>query len=142
MAKVAVFGASGRQGLAQVRQLTRAGHSVRALSRTPDPFYGERFEDVEVVAADLADDESLDRALDGVDAAFYTHPLRIRDKVSSVERVRRAVKRAGLKRLVWNTSSWIPDRAGDPGDYGQNTRAINALWRTGAPATVFGAVLF
>ena len=142
MAKVAVFGASGRQGLAQVRQLIRAGHQVRALSRSPDPFYGEALE-AEVVPADLRDEASLDAALRGVDAAFFNHPVReSRQRVEWVDRVGRAAKRAGVKRVVWNTSSWIPDRAGDPGDYGMNTEAINALWRTGAPATVFGSVLF
>ena len=43
MALVAVFGASGRQGLAQIRQLKKAGHSVRAIARRADPFYGEDF---------------------------------------------------------------------------------------------------
>jgi uncharacterized protein YbjT (DUF2867 family) len=143
MAFVAVFGASGRQGLAQVRQLTAAGHTVRALSRRADPFYGETFEGVEVQPADIYDEDSMVAALEGVDAAFYTHPLRARtDRVDGVARVGRAAKRAGIGRLVWNTSSWIPDRAGDPFTYGNNTRAINALWATGAPATVFGSVLF
>ena len=52
MALVAVFGASGRQGLAQVRQLKRAGYSVRAISRRADPFLGQDFGEVEVVPAD------------------------------------------------------------------------------------------
>ena len=143
MSLVAVFGASGRQGLAQVRQLRAAGHSVRAVSRSPDPFYGQSFDDVEIRPADIYDEDSMVQVLEGVDAAFYTHPLRARqDRVEVVGRVGRAAKRAGIKRLVWNTSSWIPDKAGDPFSYGGNTRAINALWATGAPATVFGSVLF
>ena len=44
--------------------------------------------------------------------------------------------------MVWNTSSWIPDKPGDPFTYGGNTQGINALWRSGAPGTVFGSVLF
>ncbi len=143
MALVAVFGASGRQGLAQVRQLKAAGHEVRAISRRADPFYGEDFGKVEVVPGDLYDEESCVEALQGADAAFYTHPLRARqDRVELVARVGRAGKRAGVKRVVWNTSGWIPDKAGDPFSYGNNTTAINALWRTGVPATVFGSVLF
>jgi uncharacterized protein YbjT (DUF2867 family) len=143
MALVAVFGASGRQGLAQVRQLKAAGHEVRAISRRADPFYGEDFGRVEIVPADLYDEESCVQALQGADAAFYTHPLRAReDRVELVARVGRAGKRAGVKRVVWNTSSWIPDKAGDPFTYGNNTRGINALWRTGVGATVFGSVLF
>ncbi len=143
MALVAVFGASGRQGLAQVRQLKAAGHEVRAISRRADPFYGEDFGKVEVVPADLYDEDSCVEALQGADAAFYTHPLRAReDRVELVARVGRAGYRAGVKRVVWNTSSWIPDKAGDHFTYANNTKGINALWRTGVGATVFGSVLF
>ena len=143
MSHVAVFGASGRQGLAQVRQLVAAGHRVRAISRRADPFYGEDFGDIEVRGADIYDEDSVVAAMEGVDAAFYTHPLRARmDRVAGVATMGRAAKRAGIKRLVWNTSSWIPDKAGDPFTYGNNTRAINALWASGAPGTVFGSVLF
>lgn len=151
MALVAVFGASGRQGLAQVRQLVLAGHTVRALSRRADPFYGDTFERVEIVPANIIDDRSLAQALDGVDAAFYTHPLRGPEGASAgtassrafwLDRVGRVAKAANVKRLVWNTSSWIPDRPGDPGFYAGNTEAVNALWRSGVPATVFGSVLF
>ena len=143
MALVAVFGASGRQGMAQVRQLLAAGHAVCAISRSADPFLGESLPVAEVRGADIYDEESVVAAIEGVDAVFYTHPLRARmDRVDGVATIGRAAKRAGVARVVWNTSSWIPDRAGDPFTYGGNTRAINALWATGAPATVFGSVLF
>ena len=143
MALVTVFGASGRQGLAQVRQLKAAGHDVRAISRRADPFCGETFENVEVRPADIYDEESVVSVMEGADAAFYTHPLRARvDRVAAVTTIGRAAKRADLKRVVWNTSGWIPDRPGFAHTYANNTAAINALWRTGAPATVFGSVLF
>ena len=143
MALVTVFGASGRQGMAQVRQVLAAGHKVRAISRRSDPFLGQDLEGVEIVAADLQDEESLVRAMTGADAAFYTHPLRARaSRVEGVARIGAAGKKAGIGRVVWNTSSYIPDKAGDPFTYGENTKAINALWRSGAPATVFGSVLF
>jgi len=151
MTFVAVFGASGRQGLAQVRQLVRAGHRVRALSRRQDPFYGEKFDNTEIVPADIMDDASIARAFDGVDTVFYTHPLRgpargetrdRSDRVAALDRLGRLAKEAGVKRFVWNTSSWIPDRPGDPGFYANNTEGVNALWRSGVPATVFGSVLF
>ena len=143
MALVAVFGASGRQGLAQVRQLKKAGHQVRAITRRADPFYGEDFGEVELRPADIYDEDSCVAALEGADAAFYTHPLRARvDRVAGIATVGRAGKRANVKRVVWNTSSWIPDKAGDAFTYANNTAGINALWRTGVPATVFGSVLF
>ncbi|WP_426163545.1 SDR family oxidoreductase [Sandarakinorhabdus sp. DWP1-3-1] len=141
---IAVIGASGRQGGAQVRQAAAAGFHVRALSRSPDPFYGqEPPENVEVVAADLYDEASLVRAFEGADAVFHTHPLRARqDRAVLVGSVGRAAKAAGVKRVVWNTSSWIPDRPGDPHTYAGNTAGINELWRSGVGGTVFGSVLF
>lgn len=139
---VAVFGAAGRQGVAQVRQLTRQGYRVRALSRRSDPFLGEVFPGVEIQPADIEDDGQIAAAVAGADAVFYTHPLASPHRVRWVGRVGAAAHAAGVKRVVWNTSSWIPDRAGDPGTYGENTRAINTLWRTGVGATVFGSVLF
>ena len=141
---VAVIGASGRQGGAQVRQLAAAGFNVKALSRSADPFYGaEKPDSVEVVAADLYDEASLEAAFQGAEAVFHTHPLRARqDRAVLVASVGRAAKAAGVKRVVWNTSSWIPDRPGDPYTYAGNTEGINALWRTGVGGTVFGSVLF
>ena len=75
MALVVVFGAAGRQGMAQVRQLTRAGHQVRAISRRADPFLGEDFGPVEIRPADIRDVESLVAAMEGADAVFYTQPI-------------------------------------------------------------------
>ena len=143
MARVAVFSASGRQGLAQVRQLKKAGHEVRAISRRADPFYGEDFGEVEVRGADITDPASVLAAMEGMDAAFFTQPLRAPlGLVEAVTVIGEAGKKAGLKRVVWNTSSWIPDKAGDAYSYAGNTAGLNALWRTGVPATVFGSVLF
>jgi uncharacterized protein YbjT (DUF2867 family) len=139
-----VIGASGRQGGAQVRHLVKAGFKVRALSRSPDPFYGQKQPDtVEIVPADLYDNGSLVKAFAGADAVFHTHPLRARaDRAVIAGNVGRAAKEAGVARVVWNTSSWIPDRPGDPFTYAGNTAGINALFRSGVGATVFGSVLF
>ncbi|WBH17774.1 SDR family oxidoreductase [Sphingomonas radiodurans] len=144
MRTVAVVGASGRQGGAQVRHLVKAGFAVRALSRSPDPFYGEGTPDnVEVVPADLYDHESLVSAFSGAEAVFHTHPLRARsDRAQLAHAVGTAAKEAGVTRVVWNTSSWIPDQPGDAFTYAGNTAGLNALFRTGVGATVFGSVLF
>ena len=143
MASVVVFGAAGRQGMAQVRQLMRAGHQVRAISRRADPFLGEDFGPVDIRPADIRDVDSLAAVMEGADAVFYTQPIQAPvGLVEAVTRIGEAAVTAKVKRVVWNTSSWIPDRAGDAFSYAANTAGINALWRTGAPATVFGSVLF
>ena len=146
MALITVVGASGRQGMAQVRQALAAGYDVRALSRQDDPFAGAKIdgvERVEVRPIDLYEPESYTAAFEGSDYIFYTHPLQARaDRAVLVGDVGRAGVAAGVKRVVWNTSSWIPDKPGDAHTYAGNTAGINALWRSGAPGTVFGSVLF
>ena len=146
MALITVVGASGRQGMAQVRQALAAGYDVRALSRQVDPFAGAKIdgvERVEVRPLDLYDPESYAAAFEGSDYIFYTHPLQARaDRAVLVGDVGKAGAAAGVKRVVWNTSSWIPDKPGDAHTYAGNTAGINALWRSGAPGTVFGSVLF
>lgn len=144
MRTVAVIGASGRQGGAQVRQLAKAGFAVRALSRSADPFHGAGAPDtVSVVVADLYDHASLVAAFEGAEAVFHTHPLRARaDRAQIAATVGAAAKVAGVNRVVWNTSSWIPDQPGDAFTYAGNTAGLNALFRSGVGATVFGSVLF
>jgi len=146
MALITVIGASGRQGMAQVRQALRAGYTVRALSRQPDPFAGvvvPGIDQVDVRPIDLYDTDSYRPALEGSDYVFYTHPLQARaDRAVLVGQVGAAAAALGVKRVVWNTSSWIPDKPGDAFTYAANTAGINALWRSGAPGTVFGSVLF
>ena len=146
MALITVIGASGRQGLAQVGKALEAGYEVRAISRQEDPFAGydiPGIENVEVRPMDLYDTATYRAALEGSDYVFYTHPLQARaDRATLVGDVGKASAELGVKRVVWNTSSWIPDKPGDPFTYAGNTAGINALWRSGAPGTVFGSVLF
>ena len=143
MGFVTVFGASGRQGMAQVRQLVKAGRRVRAISRRADPFCGEQFENVEIVAADLDDEPSLARAVEGADAVFFTRPLiQPSDPLERIRRVGRAAKAAGVKRLVFNPSLWVPDAPIGQPTYDYAIAMENAFAQSGVPLTVFRAVLF
>ncbi len=143
MALVSVIGATGRQGLAQIRQLVAAGHSVRALSRNEKPDLGPTNADIETRVIDLYDPATFVPALEGSDAVFYNHPLQLRDSRAELAgMIGAAAKTVDAQRFVWNTSSWIPDKPGDAFTYAGNTAGINALWRSGVPATVFGSVLF
>lgn len=143
MELVSVVGATGRQGLAQMRQLALAGYRVRALSRNPQPDFGGSVEVDECRVIDLSNDSTYAEAFEGSDAVFYNHPLQTREeRANIVGLVGAAANAVGVKRLVWNTSSWIPDKPGDPFTHQNNTDALNALFRSGVPSTVFGSVLF
>lgn len=109
--KVIVFGATGAQGRAQVLELLRQGHEVRAVSRNPQAFAETDFAGVERVAADYDDISSLERALRGVDALFFQAPA-LGDNARLLKQCERLVKAAGaagLQRVVVNSSMWAPD---------------------------------
>ncbi len=143
MALVSVIGAAGRQGLAQMRQLSSSGYNVRALSRSANPDFGGANTVDELRYFDLHDESTFATAFEGSDAIFYTKPLlELGAGPDVAAKLGAAAASVGSKRFVWNTSAWIPDKPGDPGAYGSSTPAINALFRSGTPATVFGSVLF
>lgn len=69
---ILVTGATGGQGGSVARFLLAAGFPVRALTRSPDSDKAKALADAgaQVVAGDLADRASLDRALSGCDGVF------------------------------------------------------------------------
>jgi uncharacterized protein YbjT (DUF2867 family) len=89
---ILVTGATGMVGRHVVAELVKAGHRVRALTRTPS---AASFPDeVEVVGGDLMDPPSLESSLNGVES-LYLFPVgrTARDVVT-------AAKRAGVRRIV------------------------------------------
>ena len=141
---VTVFGASGRQGLAQVRQLLEQGIKVRAVTRSPARFNRPQFEALSVVQADYNDLESLIAACEGANGVFFTHPM-FEDALhvnEHIGRVCEAAKRTGVQRLVYNTSSWVPDTpCGEP-NYDGNLERENLFAASGVPLTVIRPVIF
>ena len=108
---VTVFGASGRQGQAQVKSLLSAGYWTRAVSRHQSIFHAPAFAGAAVVAADYQDRGSLERACRHADAVFFQPPQAERpdlvlEHARSVSEVARA---AGVQRLVLNSTMWAPD---------------------------------
>ncbi len=106
--KVLVYGGSGVQGSAIVRAILAAGGTVRAFMPIADanPF-GDA---VEVARGDLADPASLARASEGVNKVVLSIPqIPFRPVVTSLARnAIAAAKDAGVKLLIWNSSSQFP----------------------------------
>ncbi|MFD3976281.1 NAD(P)H-binding protein [Streptomyces cyaneofuscatus] len=72
---VLVTGATGNVGPHAVAQLLEAGVRTRALVLEGDPNTGRIPEGAEIFHGDLADPDSLDAALAGVDAVFLMWPF-------------------------------------------------------------------
>src|SRR5690242_20723035 len=70
--QILVLGATGYLGGRLVPQLVEAGHRVRCLTRSPEKLDGVAWAgEVEVLEGDVLEPASLDRALDGIEVAYY-----------------------------------------------------------------------
>ena len=67
-----IFGATGYLGVRLVPELLSAGHDVRVMARTPAKLDDVPWrQDVEVVEGDVADADTVRRALEGQQVLFY-----------------------------------------------------------------------
>ena len=140
MKLVTVFGASGRMGQAQVRQLLLAGYKVRAITRKKGVFVDDN---VTEVSADYNDPESLDNAIEGADAAFYNKPSfeQVTKMIDFCAAVGAAAARADI-RLIYQTAAYAPDDEIGQYNYDRVLATERALKQGGAKTTIFRPVLF
>lgn len=106
--RVVVTGATGYIGGRLIPVLLDHGFSVRALARSPEKLTNVQWRNlVEVVRADLSDEESLARAFAGIDVVYYlVHSMgTARDfeaaERHSAENVASAARLAGVRRIVY-----------------------------------------
>jgi len=118
---IAVVGATGAQGSGLVRAILadpKGGFKVRALTRNPDSDKGKELAAMgaEVVAADLDDEKSLERAFAGGYGAFcltnFWEHFSPEKELAQAANMAKAAKAAGLKHVVWSTLEdtrrWVP----------------------------------
>jgi uncharacterized protein YbjT (DUF2867 family) len=86
-----VTGATGNIGREVITQLRAANVPVRGLSRTPQK--AEFPDGIEVVRGDLTAPETLDRALDDVEAIFLVWMAPLAPAAPAIERIAPSVKR-------------------------------------------------
>ena len=106
MGATLVTGGTGFVGQALLSALVAAGHEVRATTR--DVSRGARTPDVEWVRCDVNDLADVERALDGIDAAYFlVHGMGggQRDYAAmerrSAHSFAQAAGRAGVKRIIY-----------------------------------------
>ena len=107
-AKCLVTGATGYIGGRLIRELLAHGYRVRVLARKPERLKDHPWIDrVEVVSGDAHDVVALDKALDGIDVAYYLlHALMSKDDFEQEEKdiahkFGEAAKKANIQRIVY-----------------------------------------
>ncbi len=112
--KILLTGATGFVGGRLLHALTGHGFQVRCLVRSPEKLRRQLFpeEEVEIVAGDLLQPETLDKTLDGIEVAYYmVHSMggrtigenkvfAERDRIAA-EHFVRAADKAGVSRVIY-----------------------------------------
>lgn len=113
MTRVAVFGASGVQGAAQVRALALTGHHPIAISRNPKDLTINGTE-IETAAADFADSNAIEAAIKTAEVVFLNLPSTSFQPAEPVIAGARVIAQAikatpSVKLTVFNTSMPVPE---------------------------------
>jgi uncharacterized protein YbjT (DUF2867 family) len=118
---IAVVGATGAQGGGLVRAILAdksGGFAARALTRHPDSDKAKALAQAgaEVVAADLDDQKSVERAFAGAYGAFcltnFWEHFSVEKELAQAGNMARAAKATGLQHVIWSTledtRKWVP----------------------------------
>lgn len=138
---VLVTGATGFVGRRLVPELVSRGFDVRAMTRRPEKYDGPGT----AVGADVADEGSLDAALDGADLAVYlVHSLDHADfeerDAAAARAFGRAAARAGVRQVVYLGGLGADD--GDLSPHLRSRREVEGLLgEAGVPVTVLRAAI-
>jgi uncharacterized protein YbjT (DUF2867 family) len=105
--RVLLTGATGYVGGRLLTALVAAGHDVRCLARRPEALQHRAGPRVEVVAGDVQDPSSLDRALAGCPAAYYlVHSMGVAGGFEEADRraaasFGQAARAGGVRRIIY-----------------------------------------
>ncbi|WP_108789388.1 NmrA family NAD(P)-binding protein [Erythrobacter sp. Alg231-14] len=142
--KVCVLGAPADQGQPLVAQLLEQGFSVTAGVRRDDAMAGTPFPDLPTVHADITDADAMAHAFTGQDAAAFHLPFEFdRERAASFGRaIAKGAKRAGLKKIVFNTACFVADRDLDLSAHDGRRDIERALEETGIPCVFIEPTVF
>ena len=135
---ILVTGATGYVGSLMIPRLQRDGHLVRGFARTPDRVTA----DIPVITGDAITGDGLDRALHGVDVAYFLihsmkpsagDPFASRERTAA-ERFAAAASAAGVARIIY-LGGLVPD-GGPQSAHLASRLAVEDLLRAAVPDSV------
>ena len=129
---ILVTGATGQQGGAVARELLAKGHKVRALTRKPESPAAKELKTLgaEIVAGDLDDAASLERALAGVWGVYAvqnTWEAGVEREEEQGKRIAEVAKRAGVQHFVYASVGSAHKETGIP--HFENKSRVEAVVR-------------
>jgi uncharacterized protein YbjT (DUF2867 family) len=138
--RVLVTGVSGYVGAALAPRLRRAGHEVRGFARAPERV-GARLDDL--VVGDAVSGSGLDRALDGIEAAYYLiHSMEgtvdgvfAQHELRAAERFAAAARAAGVRRVVY-LGGLVPRSGAAPSRHLASRLAVEQALLAAAPEPI------
>ncbi len=142
--KVCVLGAPADQGQPLVSELLDAGFEVTAGVRRENAMADTPFPDLPIVHADINDADAMALAFAGQDAAAFHLPFEFdRAKAAHFGRsIAQGAKRAGLKKIVFNTACYVADHDLDLSAHDGRRDIERALEDTGIPCVFIEPTVF
>ncbi|SMQ69136.1 Uncharacterized conserved protein YbjT, contains NAD(P)-binding and DUF2867 domains [Altererythrobacter xiamenensis] len=142
--KVCVLGAPADQGQPLVEELLREGFSVTAGVRRENAMADTPWPDLPTVHADITDAGAMAKAFEGQDAAAFHLPFEFdREKAAHFGRsIAEGAKRAGLKKIVFNTACFVADHDLDLSAHDGRRDIERALEETGIPCVFIEPTVF
>jgi len=104
--KIALIGATGFVGSAVLKEAADRGHDVTAIARNPEKLSAAS-DKVSAIKSDVTDTEQLANVLKGHDVVIstynpgWTNPNIYNDFLEGAQLIQRAVKKSGVKRLIF-----------------------------------------
>jgi uncharacterized protein YbjT (DUF2867 family) len=116
---IAITGATGQQGGAIARELLAKKHKVRAITRHADSPKAQELKKLgaEVVTADLDDEASLERAVNGAWGLFAvqnTWEAGVEREEEQGKRLAQVARRKGIQHLVYSSVGSAQRKTGIP----------------------------
>lgn len=118
--EILVFGATGSQQFNVIGEAKKKGAKVIAASSSEKSFEKLKQAGATPILANMSDANKMQEITKGIDAIAFMIPASLPNPLDGLQYAKNvidAAKANGVKKIVWNTSSWLaPQKIGIPGE--------------------------